>query len=475
MSEQRQRRFEDQPSGDPESVIALADDHPAILCNTTVFGSTIVSAGDSQGLLISGANNRKIGKVVTKGAWKGMAIYTLTLTERMTCPASCHMIRECYGNSMPFARRHLPGEDFERRIRAEVVEKARLHRGGFVVRLHVLGDFYSAGYVRVWRDLLNTVPELHLFGYTATGTSALPSDVEIVSEIEGLNEDYPDQCFIRFSDPETIPGGAVVISRHPEAAIVPEGTVCPAEREATACCATCALCWEKPARGKAIVFVKHGLGASTTASAAKMASKTDANNMRSVAPIKAAAQLAGKIRNKPPILLWVRPIELYVDETYQRNLSKKSIRLITKIVQEWDWTHMKPPIAVKDAATGRLFLLDGQHTAIAAASHPDVEQIPVMIVEAESELSSRARAFIGHNRDRINVTPLQLHHSGVVAEDAQAAGDRRRMPRSRCHRYLGTRPRMAGSGMARRSLSVASGRSFGSMARSRPRRSCNVS
>lgn len=118
-----------------------------------------------------------------------------------------------------------------------------------------------------------------------------------------------------------------------------------------------------------------------------------------------------------PGFRWIDPAELVVDETYQRNLSERSIRLIRKIVAEWDWRRFKPPVVVETASG--LEVIDGQHTAIAAASHPDISEIPVMLVEAE-DLQSRARAFIGHNRDRIAVTATQLHVAAVAAGDDDA-------------------------------------------------------
>jgi hypothetical protein len=42
-------------------------------------------------------------------------------------------------------------------------------------------------------------------------------------------------------------------------------------------------------------------------------------------------------------------------------------------VANWDWRRFKPPVVAR-TATG-LEVIDGQHTAIAAASHPDVLQI----------------------------------------------------------------------------------------------------
>lgn len=64
-------------------------------------------------------------------------------------------------------------------------------------------------------------------------------------------------------------------------------------------------------------------------------------------------------------------------------------------------------------------MIDGQHTAIAAASHPDIALIPVMVVEAVDQ-AERAGAFIGHNRDRLNITPMQMHYAAVAAGDEDA-------------------------------------------------------
>lgn len=415
----RQRRFEELPLPDPADVKALAADHPAILQRLPLFEESVVNAKDSPRLFVSGENNRKIGRVVTKGDWKGMPIYTLTLAERMTCPTACHMYFSCYGNAMPFARRHAPGVDLEQRIPKELTSLSLKHPRGFVVRLHILGDFYSATYAQLWADMLAVHEALHIYGYTALGESDEPDDVSTLNVIEGMNEADPDRCFIRMSSSEPIPGGAVVIDRLPEGANVKEGLVCPAEREATACCATCGLCWEDNAREKTIVFLRHGKGSQKTERLAREASAVDSNGVRKVQALANLARLCGKPHNAPPTMLWLRPLDLHVDEAYQRNLSRSSIKLISRIVQSWNWTHFKPPIVVKDEESNTFYVLDGQHTAIAAASHPSIDKIPVMVVDAE-HVSDRAKAFIGHNKDRIAVSPTQLHHSAIIARDVEA-------------------------------------------------------
>jgi len=118
-----------------------------------------------------------------------------------------------------------------------------------------------------------------------------------------------------------------------------------------------------------------------------------------------------------PHLVWVAPTALFVDELYQRSLSKESHRLIKKLAVSFAWERMKPPVVV-DAGEGTLHIIDGQHTAIAAASI-GLEEIPVFVVSAPSS-TSRALAFVGHNTDRVRVTPLTVYQALVAAEDPDA-------------------------------------------------------
>lgn len=61
-----------------------------------------------------------------------------------------------------------------------------------------------------------------------------------------------------------------------------------------------------------------------------------------------------------------------------------------------------------------LKIVDGQHTCIAAASHPNIHRVPVQIVEAPDQ-TSQASAFIGQNVDRLGVTKLQMHQAALTA------------------------------------------------------------
>jgi hypothetical protein len=122
-----------------------------------------------------------------------------------------------------------------------------------------------------------------------------------------------------------------------------------------------------------------------------------------------------------PICERVDPTTLYVDHEYQRTVGEKGYRQIRRIIQGFCWTKFKPPICAYAEHEGRTILkvLDGQHTAIAAASNPHVDLIPVMIVEAP-DTQAQAAAFVGQNTQRLGVTNLQLHHSAVLAGDPES-------------------------------------------------------
>jgi hypothetical protein len=119
----------------------------------------------------------------------------------------------------------------------------------------------------------------------------------------------------------------------------------------------------------------------------------------------------------PPETTWIDPRELLVDESYQRNLSERSLSLIRRIAANWDWRRFKAPnVAWTDEG---LEVIDGQHTAIGAACRDDIQKIPVLVTEAP-ERADRASAFIGLNRDRVAITATQLHAAAVTAGDAEA-------------------------------------------------------
>jgi hypothetical protein len=138
--------------------------------------------------------------------------------------------------------------------------------------------------------------------------------------------------------------------------------------------------------------------------------------LRAIKPLSFPGVTPAIVAGRRPILRWVDPTELFVDATYQRDLSRKSFKLIEQMYAGFAWSRMKPPVVVD--ADGRLHVIDGQHTAIAAASLA-LPEIPIFVVEAIS-LDERARAFVGHNTDRITVSPIAIYNALRAAGDPDA-------------------------------------------------------
>lgn len=139
---------------------------------------------------------------------------------------------------------------------------------------------------------------------------------------------------------------------------------------------------------------------------------------RPIAPLNFPDVSPGGKPADRPSYVEVDPALLRVDDRYQRGLSDRSIRLIRKIIANWSWRAFNPPVVVR-ADDGGLDVLNGQHTAIAAASHPGIQTIMVQVVTAP-DIPGRAAAFVSHNRDRISISPGELHAAMVAAGDESA-------------------------------------------------------
>lgn len=144
---------------------------------------------------------------------------------------------------------------------------------------------------------------------------------------------------------------------------------------------------------------------------------SDQPTMRPVAPLELKDVVVNPISGGMPVIELASPTSLLVDESYQRRLSRQSVKLIAGMVGSWDWRAFKPPTVVR--VVGGLHVVDGQHTAIAAATRGDLPTIPVLRIDAAT-LEQRAGAFVRINHDRLTVTPLQLHHAKVIAGDEDA-------------------------------------------------------
>lgn len=235
---------------DPGRVARLpAINSPALTEGRTLYPATVVD-DLPRDLLKSGAHSSKIGGVVLKGRWKGMPLYTLTLEERATCPTSCGHWRSCFGNKMHHAHRMSHRHPRFGSMLVENVQRLGLeHPGGFVVRLHVLGDFFSVPYVALWESLLNTVLPLRVFGYSARWNVA---DDPVAAALVPLVIRRWERFAIRFSD-APVDECATVSIEHP-VQLPDDAVLCPEQAGRTESCSTCAFCWQSRRR---VAFVQH--------------------------------------------------------------------------------------------------------------------------------------------------------------------------------------------------------------------------
>lgn len=226
-----------------------AYDHPAVVEGHTIYPKSVREEILFQNALKSGDNSAKIGAIIRKGKWKGLPIFTLTLEERATCPLSCKHYRSCYGNNMPFAERLSHGDSLEWRLERELGAIELKHRAGFVVRLHILGDFYSPGYVGFWGRMLDRHPTMKVFGYSARWDYANDPIARALIDLVTANW---ARFSIRMSNAPLDRCATVSVEtpqQAPKTAIV-----CPVQVGKTESCSTCGLCWQTT---RNICFIQH--------------------------------------------------------------------------------------------------------------------------------------------------------------------------------------------------------------------------
>lgn len=142
-----------------------------------------------------------------------------------------------------------------------------------------------------------------------------------------------------------------------------------------------------------------------------------ANKLRPIAPLDRIIGLKPKAVGPIPKFGLIDPRKLFVEDDYQRNAttSSNSRALIKKIVNEFDWAHFKLPICSR-LPDGKLVVIDGQHTSIAVVTHRGIPKIPVLLVNAPSK-TSKAKAFVGHNKDRVGLVRAQIHLAAMASGD----------------------------------------------------------
>jgi len=116
-----------------------------------------------------------------------------------------------------------------------------------------------------------------------------------------------------------------------------------------------------------------------------------------------------------PALDWLDKTLIDIDARYQRTLDEGRVQ---KIVDWFAWDSFGA-IVVAPAPDGRYHAIDGQHRLEAAKRHPKVSVVPAVVIAA-LDAPAEASSFVAINRDRKNVTALDLYWAELAAGDPEA-------------------------------------------------------
>jgi len=235
-----------------DKAMELNTNHKAIVNATTLYNAskfTIRDVSNYKHKVLKASTNIKLGKKVNKGKLKGMKMYTLTLIERETCTDECEHYTDCFGNNMHVAHRFEVNDAFMLRLESDIHATAVANPNGFLVRLHILGDFKSVEYTLFWERMMIHYPNLHVYGYSRNHIDSKYSHVrDIAKELIRLRSKYQNRWAVRFSN--KLDQEYSANSRD----ITDKGITCLAQVKTDVSCSDCTLCWSSK---KAIGFITH--------------------------------------------------------------------------------------------------------------------------------------------------------------------------------------------------------------------------
>lgn len=117
----------------------------------------------------------------------------------------------------------------------------------------------------------------------------------------------------------------------------------------------------------------------------------------------------------PPVIEWIAPDRLQVDDSYQRSIEGgASQKLINKIGMEWDW-RLCITLIVSRRDSG-LFVIDGQHRLEGARLRTDIQHLPCAVYTFDTA-AAEAELFVQANRSRRPMQRLDEFHAGILAGD----------------------------------------------------------
>jgi len=116
-----------------------------------------------------------------------------------------------------------------------------------------------------------------------------------------------------------------------------------------------------------------------------------------------------------PKLAWIPTDQLLLDQSYQRDISRIGETTIKRIISDFDWLQFGALVVAR--MPGGYAVIDGQHRAVAAL-HLMLPQVPALIGNAI--LTGQADAFVGINKNRTRVGPIDEYRAKLVSGDRNA-------------------------------------------------------
>lgn len=122
-----------------------------------------------------------------------------------------------------------------------------------------------------------------------------------------------------------------------------------------------------------------------------------------------------------PVLQFLPPAELAVDQVYQRSADNlASQALIRRIATKWDWDLCLPLVVARRMVDGAesYFVIDGQHRLEAAKLRRDIAQLPCVVL-TYSDVTREAANFVKLNQQRKPLTRLDVFKAAIASGDEE--------------------------------------------------------
>lgn len=123
------------------------------------------------------------------------------------------------------------------------------------------------------------------------------------------------------------------------------------------------------------------------------------------------ARYGWAIKDAPGELRMVHKDALQIDSAYQRDVLHGKVKLIAS---SWSWIGLGA--LVVGERDGQLWVIDGQHRALAARKRSDISLLPCVVFKTD-DVRTEARAFLDTNTGRKPVTTISKQKALVAAGD----------------------------------------------------------